>query len=181
PFAATNGDDPMRTQTILPAAALFAVGALLAWLAVSGRLSQTLAQGKKPAEASGGPAQPAPEARPPAKIDAKQPSANRYKKVKVFDGKSDKPTASTSVLVLGNKIEKIGGDIAAPEKATVIDGGGRTLMPGLIDAHWHAMLVRPTPAEGFTWDVGYANLVAGAEATDTLLRGFTTVRDVGGP
>src|SRR5262249_35209733 len=29
--------------------------------------------------------------------------------------------------------------------------------------------------------VGYGNLVAGAEATDTLLRGFTTVRDVGGP
>jgi imidazolonepropionase-like amidohydrolase len=54
-------------------------------------------------------------------------------------------------------------------------------MPGLIDAHWHAMLVRPTPAEAVTWDVGYANLVAGAEATDTLMRGFTTVRDVGGP
>jgi len=46
---------------------------------------------------------------------------------------------------------------------------------------WHAMLVRPTPADALTWDVGYANLVAGAEATDTLLRGFTTVRDVGGP
>jgi imidazolonepropionase-like amidohydrolase len=99
----------------------------------------------------------------------------------VFDGKSDKLTASTSVLVVGNKIEKIGGDIAAPEKVTVIDAGGRTLMPGLIDAHWHAMLVRPTPAEALTWDGGYANLVAGAEATDTLMRGFTTVRDVGGP
>jgi imidazolonepropionase-like amidohydrolase len=43
------------------------------------------------------------------------------------------------------------------------------------------MLVRPTPAEAVTWDVGYANLVAGAEATDTLMRGFTTVRDMGGP
>jgi imidazolonepropionase-like amidohydrolase len=54
-------------------------------------------------------------------------------------------------------------------------------MPGLIDAHWHAMLVRPTPAEALAWDVGYANLVAGEEATATLMRGFTTVRDVGGP
>ena len=72
--------------------------------------------------------------------------------MKVFDGKSDKLTASTSVLVVGNKIEKIAGDIAAPEKATVIDGGGRTLMPGLIDAHRHAMLVRPTPTEALTWD-----------------------------
>src|SRR5262245_56476931 len=127
------------------------------------------------------PAQAVPVARPPATNDAKRPSATLFKNVRVFDGKSDKLTASTSVLVVGTKIEKIGGDAAAPEKANIIDGGGRTLMPGLIDAHWHAMLVRPTPAEALTWDVGYANLVAGAEATDTLLRGFTTIRDVGGP
>ena len=63
----------------------------------------------------------------------------------------------------------------------LIDGGGRTLMPGLIDMHWHTMLVRPTPAQLLARDVGYANLVAGAEATDTLMRGFTTVRDLGGP
>jgi hypothetical protein len=171
----------MRTRTLLPAAALLAVGALLAWLAASGRLSQTFAQGKKPAEASGGPPQPAAAALPPAKIDAEQPTATLFKNAKMFDGKSDKLTASTSVLVVGNKIKQIGPAIAAPEKATVIDAGGGTLMPGLIDVHWHAMLVRPTPAEALTWDVGYANLVAGAEATDTLLRGFTTVRDVGGP
>jgi imidazolonepropionase-like amidohydrolase len=125
------------------------------------------------------PEQLAPGAPPPAPVDAKDPSAIFFKNVKVFDGKSDKLTANTSVLVVGNKIEKIGG--VAPEKATVIDCGGRTLMPGLIDAHWHAMLVRPRPGEALTWDIGYANLVAGAEATDTLLRGFTTVRDVGGP
>src|SRR5262249_31966867 len=51
---------------------------------------------------------------------------------------------------------------------------------GLIDAHWHAMLVRPTPAQALAADPGYTNLLAGAEATATLLRGFTTVRDVGG-
>ena len=54
-------------------------------------------------------------------------------------------------------------------------------MPGLIDAHWHAMLVRPTPASALAADIGYTNLLAGAEATDTLMRGFTTVRDMGGP
>ena len=53
-------------------------------------------------------------------------------------------------------------------------------MPGLIDNHWHAMLARTTPAEAMG-DPGYNNLVAGEEATDTLMRGFTTVRDVGGP
>jgi imidazolonepropionase-like amidohydrolase len=122
---------------------------------------------------------PAPQ--PAAKVDATRPNVTLFKNAKVFDGKSDRVTASTSVLIDGNKIEKIGDITAVPEGATVIDAGGRTLMPGLIDAHWHAMLVRPTPAEALTWDVGYANLVAGAEATDTLMRGFTTVRDLGGP
>ncbi len=54
-------------------------------------------------------------------------------------------------------------------------------MPGLIDMHWHTMMVRPTPAALLIGDVGHLNLVAGAEASATLLRGFTTVRDVGGP
>src|SRR3569623_1040708 len=45
---------------------------------------------------------------------------------------------------------------------------------------WCAVLIRVTPAQAFG-DVGYNNLLAGAEATDTLMRGFTTVRDVGGP
>jgi len=125
-------------------------------------------------------AQPAPTA-PPSGSDAGQPSAVVFKNVKVFDGKSDRLTARTTVVVVGNTIEKIGAAAAVPEHATVIDGDGRTLMPGLIDAHWHAMLVRPTPTEALTWDVGYANIVASAEATATLLRGFTTVRDVGGP
>ena len=63
----------------------------------------------------------------------------------------------------------------------IITGGGRTLMPGLIDVHWHTMLVRPTPAALLAGDIGHLNLLAGAEATDTLMRGFTTVRDLGGP
>ena len=54
-------------------------------------------------------------------------------------------------------------------------------MPGLIDMHWHTMMVRPTPAALLVGDVGHLNLVAGAEASATLLRGFTTVRDLGGP
>ena len=84
----------------------------------------------------------------------------------------------------GNQIERISTDpIPTDRSATtvLIDGGGRTLMPGLIDMHWHTMLVRPTPAALLTGDIGYLNLVAGAEATDTLMRGFTTVRDMGGP
>jgi imidazolonepropionase-like amidohydrolase len=158
------------------------IALVLAAGGLAGLLAAPPRSGEPPPKlTSGGPMQSAPGAQPPAKVEAQSTNATLFKNVRVFDGKSDKLSGNTSVLVVGNTIEKIGGDVAAPEKATVIDAGGRTLMPGLIDAHWHAMLVRPTPAEAVTWDVGYANLVAGAEATDTLLRGFTTVRDVGGP
>jgi imidazolonepropionase-like amidohydrolase len=104
--------------------------------------------------------------------------------VGVFNGTTDSLSAPSNVLVRGNKIEKIStSPIATDRRADtrLIDGGGRTLIPGLIDMHWHAMLVRPTPASAMADDVGYTNLVAAAEASDTLMRGFTTVRDLGGP
>ena len=122
-------------------------------------------------------------------ISAQQPAdpsppSILFQNVRVFDGKSAALSESTNVLVTGNVITKISKE-AIPASQTsntkVIEGADRTLMPGLIDAHWHTMLVRPTPASLLTDDVGYLNLVAGAEAVDTLMRGFTTVRDVGGP
>ena len=106
-----------------------------------------------------------------------------FQNVRIFDGKSAPLSEPANVLIRGNQIEQISrAPIPVDRSATtrIIDGGGRTLMPGLIDAHWHAMLIRATPAQAFG-DVGYNNLTAGDEATDTLMRGFTTVRDVGGP
>ena len=105
-----------------------------------------------------------------------------FRDVRVFDGKSGELSGQMNVLVRGKTIERIAAKaIAAEPSFTVIEGGGRTLMPGLIDAHWHAMLVRMTPVAALGSDPGYTNLLAGAEATETLMRGFTTVRDMGGP
>ena len=120
----------------------------------------------------------------PAAYAAEPPALTLFENVRVFDGKSERLEEGMNVLIRGNTIEKISNDPLSTDgtpSVQVIAGGGRTLMPGLIDAHWHAMLVRPTPAALLTDDVGYLNLVAGAEARDTLMRGFTTVRDVGGP
>ena len=112
------------------------------------------------------------------------PAVTLFQNVRVFDGKNLTLTGPTNVLVRGNTIERIS-NVPIPADRSgntqIINGGGRTLMPGLIDAHWHAMLVRPPVASLLTADTGYLNLLAGAEATATLLRGFTTVRDVGGP
>ena len=119
-------------------------------------------------------------------LHAQTPSSpvTLFQNVRIFDGKAGQLSGPSFVLVRGNKIERISSSPIATDRqadTVVIDGGGRTLMPGLIDMHWHAMLVRPTLQQLLTADVGYLNLVAGAEATDTLMRGFTTVRDVGGP
>ena len=106
-----------------------------------------------------------------------------FNNVRVFDGKGTSLSEPTNVLVRGNIIERIStAPIPTDRRADtrIVDGGGRTLMPGLIDNHWHAALIRVTPAQSLG-DVGYSTLLAGAEATDTLMRGFTTVRDVGGP
>src|SRR5262249_17237798 len=119
-----------------------------------------------------------------ARAQAPTSSAVVFENVRIFDGTSGRLSGPSNVLVVGNVIKTISSaPIADPPGTTVqrIRGNGRTLMPGLIDNHWHAMMVRPTPAEMLQGDVGHLNLVAGAEATATLLRGFTTVRDVGGP
>ncbi|HTG22071.1 MAG TPA: amidohydrolase family protein [Reyranella sp.] len=107
-----------------------------------------------------------------------------FQNVRVFDGKSGTVSAASNVLIKGNIITSVStADIAVDPKAspTIIAGGGRVLMPGLIEAHWHAMMVAPTFATALTADMGYINLVAGQEAEATLMRGFTTVRDMGGP
>ena len=54
-------------------------------------------------------------------------------------------------------------------------------MPGLIDAHWHAMMASLPVSVLLTADVGYITLVAADEARKTLMRGFTSVRDMAGP
>lgn len=105
-----------------------------------------------------------------------------FRNVRVFDGQSPTLSAPTDVLVRGNRIEAIGAKLSAPG-VPVIEGRGRTLMPGLIDAHVHltfgalsnADLVSPdlTPAK--------AEMAAAASARAMLLRGFTAVRDMGGP
>lgn len=114
-------------------------------------------------------------------VTAQTPTETLFKNVRVFDGRSEALSAPTSVLVRGNLIASVGDPAASAPDATIVDGGGRTLMPGLIDAHWHAMMIRQTPEQMLFGDIGFANLQAGAEATATLMRGFTTVRDMGGP
>ena len=108
------------------------------------------------------------------------PSEILFHNVRIFDGKAATLSAPTSVLVRGNKIAAIG-EGAQSSSATVIDGRGRTLMPGLIDAHVHIMFAALPQVAILTSDIGFVNLVASKSAGDMLMRGYTSVRDLGGP
>jgi imidazolonepropionase-like amidohydrolase len=107
-----------------------------------------------------------------------------FESVRIFNGTEGRLSAPSNVLVVGNVIKTVSSTpIADPPGTTAerIRGNGLTLMPGLIDNHWHTMFARTTPVQGLEGDVGYNNFVAGAEAEATLMRGFTSVRDLGGP
>jgi imidazolonepropionase-like amidohydrolase len=112
-----------------------------------------------------------------------QRDAILFKNAKVFDGKSSELSRTQAVLIVGNKIEKIGSEIDTPTNARVIDVGGRTLMPGLIDNHVHLFMNGSTQEEmlGSFENPEKLHEVAALQAEKMLMRGFTTVRDVGGP
>lgn len=103
-----------------------------------------------------------------------------FENVRIFDGAA--LTEPMNVLVEGSEITTISADpINTDVVATRIAGDGRTLMPGLIDVHWHTFMVRPSMAVASTAPFPFITLLAGAEAEATLMRGFTSVRDLGGP
>lgn len=101
--------------------------------------------------------------------------------LRFFDGRTPRLQAGRDILVRDGRIAGLVPAGQGPAEAQRIDCGGRTVIPGLIDAHWHASLVGVSQVAAMTQDVGFVHLMAGRQAGATLMRGFTTVRDVGGP
>src|SRR5215831_16674677 len=106
-----------------------------------------------------------------------------FQNVRIFNGKSAALSAPSDVLVRGNTIERISVSPIAVERnadVRVIAANGRVLMPGLIDAHWHAFMAATPQMLLMTADSSYLQLLAARQAEATLMRGFTTIRDLGG-
>lgn len=99
----------------------------------------------------------------------------------IFDGTNGRLVEGRNVLIEGRLIKALVASGQTVADADIIDCGGRTLMPGMIDAHWHSILAGISQMAAMTADIPYVHLVAAQEAERTVLRGFTTVRDVGGP
>ncbi|MDH7798859.1 MULTISPECIES: amidohydrolase family protein [unclassified Beijerinckia] len=105
-----------------------------------------------------------------------------FRQARLFDGKSDALQTNLQVLVEGNRITSLDKtNSAPPSDAVVIDCGNRVLMPGLIDAHWHTVYAAVPLPVLLNGDPGIIFASSTAEAERTLMRGFTTVRDMGGP
>ncbi len=114
------------------------------------------------------------------------PTAVLIENVRIFDGQSPRMSERSNVLIVGNTIQSISTRTITPPagvQLTRIAGGGRTLMPGLIDNHVHIALSTTGQAELLSPETTMDVLQARAtkEAGDMLLRGFTAVRDMGGP
>jgi imidazolonepropionase-like amidohydrolase len=107
-----------------------------------------------------------------------------FRNVRIFNGTDPALSEPADVSVTGNLITQICPTVVNPApqpSQQVLDGTGKTLIPGLIDAHVHLMFAALDPQDAFTADESYIHIAAAANAKAMLLRGFTTVRDAGGP
>ncbi len=113
-----------------------------------------------------------------------EPTPNQIliKNVNIFDGKTNKLAKGMNVLVVDNLIETISnGEMEIDGSATVIEGGGRTLMPGMIDGHVHYMINAHFNTVESDMDLTDLSYRATLVAERALMDGFTAARDMGGP
>ena len=103
-----------------------------------------------------------------------------FTNVHIFDGVNEKRVENASVLVEGNLIKQISTDPIKADGATVIDGEGRTLMPGLADTHTHIGFASLPVAQLLTGLPGYSYIYSTIDAEAMLMRGVTVVRDMAG-
>lgn len=104
------------------------------------------------------------------------------KNVSIFNGTDEKLITGKDIVLEGNLISKLipaGGDESGYDE--IIDGQGKFLMPGLIDAHTHLALCRPPFEIESMRTLDYIGALTAIEAERYLMKGFTSVRDVAGP
>ena len=108
------------------------------------------------------------------------PQVTLITNVNVWDGISDDKVAA-DVLIENNMITQVGANITPPSGATIVDGNGGTLIPGLIDMHSHIGL-REGLLEGVNdWDAYAMGALSADNCKWYLDQGFTSARDTGSP
>lgn len=99
---------------------------------------------------------------------------------RVLDTEAGALADGLQVLIRGDRIVEVGGNIPPPSDARTIDVGGRTLMPGLIDCHVHVVAESLDLWSNMIAPSSLAALRSARVMEEALMRGFTTLRDLGG-
>jgi imidazolonepropionase-like amidohydrolase len=104
------------------------------------------------------------------------------KNATLIDGTGKKPVKDATIIIKGKVIEEVGKTFDAPSGAAVIDAAGKTVMPGLIDAHVHVCSNGdPNVMTMMTFPPGLVQLFGAHNAAKTLDAGYTMIRDMGAP
>ncbi|HKX57720.1 MAG TPA: hypothetical protein VJN01_16535, partial [Xanthomonadales bacterium] len=98
----------------------------------------------------------------------------------IFDGVSEQLIEGGSIVIENDRVREITAGGAHVDGATVIDVGGRFVMPGLIDAHFHAYSITFNMHVLDTMPMPTKVAHAARLLRGTLHRGYTTVRDPAG-
>jgi imidazolonepropionase-like amidohydrolase len=98
----------------------------------------------------------------------------------VLDAEHGSLRGGQSVAVEDGRIADVGPGLTGPGDAVIIDVAGRTVMPGLIDAHTHPAIVDHDVFAMSEWPPTYVAARASRALAGMLARGFTSIRDVGG-
>jgi len=112
---------------------------------------------------------------------ASDPKVTLFTNVNVFDGSNEKLIRKANVLVEGNLIKTVSTVSITAEGATVIDGGGRTLMPGLIYMHEHMMFQLPSAIQminGDPYKQGKLGVIEEGAYADMLLVDGNPLEDI---
>lgn len=105
------------------------------------------------------------------------------KGARIFDGVGPELIDGQDVLVRDGKIASIGKNLSPPADATVVDAAGRVMTPGFTDVHYHLALCSAQVSDlqgSLAPDLDFIGILASQEAERLLMRGFTSIRDVGG-
>ncbi len=103
-----------------------------------------------------------------------------FNNCRIFDGADISPSAGMAVLVEDGRIREISDQLLTAANARIIDAAGRVLMPGLIDAHYHALLADLNVSNLDIMPPSLLHQHAHVNLKAALDRGFTSVRDAGG-